>query len=82
MGPEAQRILDVFRTRGVYAGGFIHPAEFGDAIVWEHGYVRDESVRQALRSLFDEKYLVELNAGFELTERGESYIYGEHAPGL
>jgi hypothetical protein len=80
MTPEAQRILDVFRQRGIRAGGRIHPADFGDAIVWEQGFVRDEAVRQALSTLFEEGLLIELRAAFELTERGEQQVYGEQQP--
>jgi len=42
MKQEEQRILETFRARGIRTGGFIHPAEFGDAIVWEGGNIRDE----------------------------------------
>ena len=75
MQKEAEQILETFRVRGVRAGGFIHPAEFGDAIVWEGGFVKDEAIREALETLFGEGYLIELNAGFELTAQGDSYIY-------
>jgi hypothetical protein len=35
-------ILKVFAARKLRAGDMIHPADFGDAIVWESGFVRDE----------------------------------------
>ena len=54
MTPEAQRILEVFQARGIKSGGYIHPADFGDAIIWEAGFVRDEPVRKALSALFRE----------------------------
>jgi hypothetical protein len=79
MTPEAQRILDVFRTRELRAGAMIHPAEFGDAVIWKDGFVRDEPVRQALALLFSKGYLLEYNAAFELTESGERYLYGDAA---
>lgn len=76
MTPEALRILEVFRSRGVRAGQTIHPADFSDAIVWKDGFVRDEQVRNALSFLFDEGYLIELNNAFELTVAGEQVAYG------
>lgn len=79
MTPEALRIIEVFRTRGVRAGQWIHPADFGDAIVYEGGFVRDEPVRNALSYLFDEGYLIELDNGFELTASGEREVYGERS---
>ena len=75
MKQEEQRILETFRARGIRTGGFIHPAEFGDAIVWEGGNIRDEVIAEALSKLFREGYLIELNAGFELTALGDAYIY-------
>jgi nucleotide-binding universal stress UspA family protein len=74
MTPEAERILGVFKARNLRAGGKIHPAEFGDAIVWKDGYVRDEAVRKALAYLFEEGYLIEYSAAFELTERGAEHL--------
>ena len=76
MTPEAARILGVFREHGIRAGGWHHFTEFGDAIVWEEGRVRDQNVRTALKFLFDEGSLIELNAGLELTARGEREAYG------
>jgi hypothetical protein len=80
MSPEADKILGVFRDRGCRSGAQIHPADFGDAIVWEAGFVRDEPVRHALAELFENGYLVEYLAAFELTKTGERYIYAEEAP--
>jgi hypothetical protein len=79
MTGEAQRILEIFRTRGLRAGAMIHPVEFGDAIIWKDGFVRDEPVRQALAFLFSEAYLLEHAAAFELTERGERHLYDDDA---
>lgn len=75
MTDDAQAILEVFRDRGLRAGGQIHPAEFGDAIVWEAGFVRDESARQAIAWLVDNGYLIEYNAAFELTGLGDQHLY-------
>jgi hypothetical protein len=57
----------------------IHPADFGDAIVWEGGFVRDAPLREALTFLFREEYLLEYSAALQLTERGDNEIYGESA---
>jgi hypothetical protein len=81
MTPEASKILDAFRSRGMRAGAFVHFTDFGDAIVWEAGFVRDESVlRQALRELIAGGYVVEMNAGLELSEAGEKHLYGDSQP--
>ena len=80
MTPEGQRILEVFQVRGIKAGGRIHPTDFGDAIIWEVGGIRDEPVRKALLDLFTEGYLIDLNAAFELTDRGEQHLYGLRQP--
>lgn len=65
MRPEGERILEVYRERGLRSGSLIHPAEFGEAIVWQDGFVRDESVRAALGELIDGGYLIEYEAAFE-----------------
>jgi hypothetical protein len=57
----------------------IHPAEFGDAIIWKDGFVHDDLVRQALASLLSEAYLLEHSAALELTQRGDRHLYGEVA---
>jgi len=46
MSPEAKRILRVLKTKGRAEGNFVEFTEFGGAIVWEAGFVRDEAVRQ------------------------------------
>ena len=79
MSPEADKILGVFRDRGLRSGAQIHPADFGDAIAWEGGFVRDEPVRRALAELFENGYLVEYEAAFELTKPGERYTYADEA---
>lgn len=76
MRPEGERILEVYRERGLRSGSLIHPAEFGEAIVWQDGFVHDESVRAALGELIDGGYLIEYEAAFELTDRGDQHLYG------
>ena len=71
MTPEARSILAVFQSQGSRAGDFIHFTDFGDAIVWKDGFIRDEAVRLGLAWLLDKEYLVELNEGLELTASGE-----------
>jgi hypothetical protein len=75
MSPEADQILRLFRVRDLRAGDQIHPADFDDAIVWKDGFIRDESVRQALAELFERRYLIEHAAALELTTKGEQHIY-------
>ena len=74
MAPDARQILEVFRSKGLRAGGFIGFNDFGDAIVWEQGFVRDESVRQGLAHLIDEELVLEMCAGLQLTPKGESAL--------
>jgi hypothetical protein len=76
LNPEAAQILEVFKARELRAGSFIHPADFGDAIVWEAGFVRDEKVRLGLEQLFEEGYLIEHPAALELTAQGDRHLYG------
>jgi hypothetical protein len=80
MTPEADCILGVFKARGLRVGTSIHPAEFGDAIIWSEGYIRDEPVRKALAFLFDAGYLIEHAAAFELSRHGDAYLYSNSEP--
>jgi len=72
----AVKILNCFRERGLRKGGSIHPADFGDAIIWEAGFIRDEEVRQAWADLTNNDYVYEADAALVLTERGEQFLYG------
>ena len=80
MTPEAERILEVYRTQGLRTGAMIHPAEFGHAIVWEDGFVRDEPIQEALGQLFQDGFLIEHSAAFELTPLGDDHLYGVQQP--
>lgn len=62
----------MFKARSLRSGAQIPQWDFGDAIVWEGGLVRYEAVRQALREPFENGYLIEYSAAFELTEEGRS----------
>lgn len=75
MTPEAQAILDVFRLRGVHVGEFVEFTDFGEAMVWEAGFVRDAEARDAIGWLQDNGYVVELGLGLELTALGDEYLY-------
>lgn len=81
VSPEADKILGVFRSREPRSGAYIHPADFGDVIIWDGGFVRDESVRSAPAELFEDAYLIEYLAAFELTQLGEDHIYAGEAVG-
>lgn len=72
-GP-AMRILQEFQRRGLGAGDMIEQWDFGDAIVWEGGFVRDDEVRSSLQVLFDGGLLIEHSAAFELTEAGDAAV--------
>ncbi|WP_433966792.1 hypothetical protein [Tunturiibacter gelidiferens] len=75
--PAAKRILGCFRKRELQAGGMIHPADFGDSIIWEAGFIRDEEVRQAWADITSKGYVTEHNAALELTKKGEQFLYRE-----
>jgi hypothetical protein len=70
----ARAILAVFKTRNLSAGGFVHFDDFGKVLRWEAGYVKHENQRNALRFLVENDYVVELNAGLELTAKGEKSL--------
>ena len=69
--------MALFRDRGLHSGDCVDFTDFGDAIVWQDGFVRDEVVREALTSLLSDGLVVEASAGLELTDKGESQIYAE-----
>jgi hypothetical protein len=71
----ATKILECFRQRKLRAGGMIHPADFGDAIVWEAGFIRDEPVRLAFVEITSKGYVTEYAAALELTKKGEEFLY-------
>ena len=71
---EQLRILAVFRDAGTKTGEGINWWEFGDAIIWDSGAIRDESVRNAITSLIDDGYVVEALASLMLTDAGYARI--------
>jgi hypothetical protein len=75
--PAVVNILNCFRERGLREGGFVRFAEFGDAIIWERGFVREEDVRQAWAYLTSNDYVIEFDNALQLTKRGEQYLYGK-----
>jgi hypothetical protein len=77
MSPEAKRILEVFKAAGKRAGESVMPWDFGDAIIWENGHIRDEAVRLGFVELLEEKYIFEHPIGIELTDIGDDLLYGE-----
>jgi hypothetical protein len=68
--PEAIAILQVFIDRGCKKDEFIHFTDFGDAIVWEAGYIKDEAVRLGFRELVESQCVIEYSAGLVLTQLG------------
>ena len=48
MSPEAIKILQVLKVKGTGENNFVGFSDFGVAIVWEAGSVKDEAVRQAI----------------------------------
>jgi len=71
MSPEPKKILEVLKINGRGKDNFVHFTEFGDAMVWEAGFVKDEAVREAIRYLNENQYIIEFNAGLGLTKKGK-----------
>lgn len=67
---EAVAILQVFVDRGCERDDVVYFGEFGEAIVWEAGFIKDEGTREALQELLEGKYVVEYNAGLSITAKG------------
>jgi len=68
--PEAIAILQVFIDKGCERDDIIHFTEFGEAIVWEAGFIKEEGTRNGLQELVEGKYVVEYNAGLGITAKG------------
>lgn len=66
----ARAILSVFKQKNLGAGGFVHFDDFGKVLRWEAGFVKHENQRNALRFLVENNYVIEMNAGLELTGKG------------
>lgn len=66
----ARAIMLVFKSLGTRPGGFVHYSEFGKALRWEAGHVKHDNQREALAALVERGYVLELNSGLELTDRG------------
>ena len=67
---EAIAILQVFLDNGCKEDDFIHFTDFGNAIVWENGYIKDEGSRSGLTELFEGEYVIEHAAGLSITSKG------------
>lgn len=70
----ARAIMLVFKSQGARAGGFVHYSDFGKALRWEAGYIKHDSQREALAALVERGYVLELNSGLELTDRGAASL--------
>ena len=68
--PEAIAILQVFIDKGCKEEDIIHFTDFGDAIVWEGGSIKEEGTRKGLQELVEGQYVVEYNAGLGITAKG------------
>ena len=70
----AMSIMRVFKRKGLHAGDFIKFTDFGGALRWDAGHMRDEDQREGLRELSEHGLVVETSAGLELTARGEKSL--------
>lgn len=68
--PEAIAILQVFIERGCKTGDIIHFDEFGDAIIWDAGFIKSEDIRLGLQELLDGQFVIEYSAGLGITASG------------
>lgn len=75
--PEAIEILRVFANRDCKVGDVLSFTDFGDAIIWEAGGIRDEGMRSGLRELINDDYVVEYMAGLGITSKGLKVIRGK-----
>jgi hypothetical protein len=66
----AKAIMLVFKSNDVVARGFINYSDFGKALRWEAGYIKHENQREALMELVERGFVLELNSGLELTDKG------------
>jgi hypothetical protein len=74
--PEAIAILQVFIDKGCKRDDIIHFTEFGKAIVWEAGSIKEEGTRNGFQELVEGKYVVEYNAGLGITAKGLKEVKG------
>ena len=68
--PEAIAILQVFVDKGSKEEDIIHFTDFGDAIVWEAGFIKEEGTRSGFQELVEGQYVIEYNAGLGITAKG------------
>lgn len=68
--PGALAILQVFKDRGCKEDDFVHYTDFGDAIIWDAGYIKLEETRSGLQELIEGQYVIEYNAGLGITASG------------
>ena len=72
IGPHHQKILELFRSGGLKAGGF-YPIP---KLLYDVGAYDDEEIMEALMKLCENGLLSEHCAAFELTEKGVEAIEG------
>ena len=77
MSPEARRILQVLTLKGRGENSFVGFSDFGDAIIWEAGSIRDQAARQAISYLNENNYIIESAAGLGLTKKGKEAVLTE-----
>jgi len=68
--PEAIAILRVFADKGSKVGDVIHFTDFGEAIIWDKGGIRDERIRSGLQELISGRYVIKYEAGLGITTKG------------
>lgn len=72
-GPEP---LGSIKIVALSSTNFRSVADFGDARVWEAGFIRDVAVREAFADLVSKGYIAEYIAAVELTLKGYAILHG------
>ena len=68
--PEAIAILQVFKDKGCKEDDFVHYTDFGDAIIWDAGFIKLEETRSGLQELIEGQFVIEQAAGLSITASG------------
>lgn len=70
----AKAILRVFKQRKLDAGDVIQFGDFGGVLHWEAGFMKHEFQRNAMQELIERGFVIETNAGLELTAKGAASL--------
>lgn len=72
--PEAFAILRVFLDNGCNEDDIIYFKDFGDAIVWEAGFIKKKETQSGLQEPTDGQLIIEYDAGLGIAAKGKNEI--------